>query len=114
MLEELHVFSGDVIRRNLDLFSQAYDTLDDIHRLRNLLRKCLLTEILKVEEENRDFFLRCLNETDCKLNSRSDPGFPCALIGCRYLGKRHRDYVVHLKNLILTLRTSFAIFRRSA
>ena len=97
MLEELHVFSGDVIRRNLDLFSQAYDTLDDIHRLRNLLRKCLLTEILKVEEENRDFFLRCLNETDCKLNSRSDPGFPCALIGCRYLGKRHRDYVVHLK-----------------
>ena len=62
------------IKTNLDLFSVQYDQ-DESEMLRNVLKKYLLTEILKSPEHaDSDFLKTCLNEADLALNSRKQLG----------------------------------------
>ena len=85
------------IKTNLDLFSVQYDQ-DESEMIRNVLKKYLLTEILKSPEHaNSDFLKTCLNETDLALNSRKQLGYLCVFVGCKYQGSRHHRYVMHVK-----------------
>ena len=57
-------------------------------------------EILKADSIDEDFHKTFLNETKTALSLDShevDAGYPCCLVGCRFRGERHRQYIVHLK-----------------
>ena len=91
------------IKTNLDLFSVQYDQ-DESEMIRNVLKKYLLTEILKSPEHaNSDFLKTCLNETDLALNSRKQLGYLCVFVGCKYQGSRHHRYVMHVKKACLIM-----------
>ena len=86
------------IKTHLDLFHHQYDQEEDIERLRNILKKALAEEICKsdLDDENKLFFETCLQEIRSWL-STVDTGFPCCLIGCKFTGDRHRNYVAHIR-----------------
>ena len=86
------------IKTHLDLFHHQYDQEEDIERLRNILKKALAEEICKsdLNVENKLFFETCLQEIRSWL-STVDTGFPCCLIGCKFIGDRHRNYVAHIR-----------------
>ena len=68
-------------------------------KMRNLLRKAVLEEILKNSETiDRQFYALRLHQVIDQLNLDSEiPGYPCVFIGCRYQADRHRSFVVHIK-----------------
>jgi hypothetical protein len=85
------------IKSNLDLFTQSYHQSDEIEKLRNLLKKELLVEILKSDHADKEFFSTCLEETNKLIDSVPAIGYPCVLVGCKFVGKRHTSYVMHIK-----------------
>ena len=99
LLSVVHTLDLVQVTSKLDWFSQEYNQYDDIERLRILLKKYILTEILKDERVDVELYRNCLKHCEVTLRSRSESGFPCAFIGCRHNGQRHRDYVLHLKKV---------------
>ena len=88
------------IKSKLDLFSVQFSEDDSPEKLRNLLKKSLLEEILKAEIEDRQFYEVCLNETIVSLAfaaSGRKPEYSCCLIGCKFQTERHRDYIIHIR-----------------
>ena len=87
------------IKSKLDLFSIQVPDGEDVEKLRNILKKTLLEEILKVDIEDREFYETCLKETfeQLALVTRPKTGYVCCLVGCKFRGKNHRNYVIHLK-----------------
>ena len=84
------------IKSNLDLFTQSYHQSDKIEKLRNLLKKELLVEILKSDHADKEFFSTCLEETNKLIDSVPAIGYPCVLVGCKFVGKRHTSYVMQI------------------
>ena len=102
------------LKTNLDLFSVQYDTEAESEEIRNVLKKYLLTEILKSPETlNRDFFKICLNETERVLKSRRLAGYLCVYVGCKFQGSRHHRYVMHIKKEHPNLKNTLCNFQKS-
>ena len=86
------------LRSNLDLFSHHYRLNDSIEKTRNNLKKVVLKEIVKSDSENKEFYQRCLDETNYHLSGDTrQSGYPCTLVGCQFVGKRHVLYLVHIR-----------------
>ena len=83
----------------LNLFLINVNDTEETEKMRNLLRKVVLEEILKNSETiDRDFYALRLQQVIDQLNLDSEvPGYPCVYIGCRYHADRHRSFVVHIK-----------------
>ena len=98
LFHNIHNLDLFQIKSNLDLFSVQYLHIEDTNKLRNILKKELLEEILKNDDDDREFFATCLGETVAQLAGTSEKaGYPCCLLGCKYLAKRHQYYIVHVK-----------------
>ena len=69
---------------------------DELYQMRLLLKKGLLEEILKIEVGNRDVYSDKLKEINSLLQYKAK-GYSCCLVGCRFVGDRHRQYVKHIK-----------------
>ena len=69
---------------------------DETAQIRLLLKKSLIEEILKEETEN-EVLRNQLNEINKLLNIKFK-GFGCCFVGCRYVGERHREYILHIKS----------------
>ena len=106
------------IKSNLDLFHGHYDPDEEIEVLRNILKQCLLEEICKVDlnEDDRDFFAKCTKEVEDCLEKHSDTrnsGYLCCIIGCRFVGSRHRYYVRHVKRDHPNIKSVLCNFKKS-
>ena len=79
------------IKFHLNLFSQQIQDTEGTAKLRNLLKKHLLTEIMK-SGEDQEFYRICLAETNNALNiGNKETGYRCMLVGCKFLAKRHQN-----------------------
>ena len=103
------------IKSNLDLFSHQYHQKEDIEKLRNNLKKIVLQEVLKADNDDRDFYQRCLDETiqELSLGPDREAGYPCTLVGCKFKGNRHRDYLCHIKHDHCSLKNITCNFNKS-
>ena len=103
------------IKSNLDLFSHHYHQKEDIEKLRNSLKKIVLQEVLKADNDDRDFYQRCLDETvqELSLGSARETGYPCTLVGCKFRGTRHKDYIIHIKRDHCNLKNITCNFNKS-
>ena len=85
------------IKTNLDFFSQQYMHSESLEKLRYLLKKVLLTEILKCDHVDKEIYQTCLEETNSMLGIGQETGYSCFLVGCKFWGVRHRNYIIHIK-----------------
>ena len=79
-------------------FSVTYDQNASIQKLRQLLVKYLLTEILKSNQVDKDIYSLKLQETQQYLGASADVGYSCFLVGCKFTGRDHRKYILHVKS----------------
>ena len=102
------------IKSNLDLYQVQIPEDSDTERLRNILRKTLLEEILKTNPVEKDFYTECLREAIDQLPMRTyqDAGYSCCLVGCKFISENHRKYIVHLKRSHPTLRSIVCNFKK--
>ena len=103
------------VKHYLQNFNLEFLEVEDYETLCNKLKKYLLREILKSSEINREYYESCLASVNVSLNIRSASviGYPCELLGCRFFGKRHKDYVGHLKRCHPTLDSVMCNFKKS-
>ena len=102
------------IKFHLNLFSQQIHDSEGAEKLRNFLKKHLLTEIMKSVGEDQEFYKICLAETNNALNiDNKEAGYHCMLVGCKFLAKRHQNYVQHLKKCHPSLKNVCCNFRKS-
>ena len=104
------------IKANLDNFFPNYNQSDGTEKLRLVLKKSLLEELLKFQNENSSFFQRCLNETNERLSSvggDKDVGFACCFIGCKFRAVDHRNFVIHLKKNHPNIKSIICNFRNT-
>ena len=100
LFHNIHNLDIFQVKANLDLYSYQYSQNEDGEKLRFILKKCLLEEILKTDHADRNFFQTCLRETFNHLASvglGGEVGYSCCLVGCKYQASRHRSFVFHLK-----------------
>ena len=103
------------IKQNLIKFSIEALTNENTERLRLLLKKALIEEIIKGGVVDDDFYKTCLEETSnaLSLDGQADAGYPCTLVGCRFKGERHRQYLVHLKRDHPRLKNVLCNFKKT-
>ena len=103
------------IKQNLIKFSIKALTNENTERLRLLLKKALIEEIIKGGVVDDDFYKTCLEETSnaLSLDGQADAGYPCTLVGCRFKGERHRQYLVHLKRDHPRLKNVLCNFKKT-
>ena len=88
------------IKAHLTRFSSTFLQNEDTEKLRLILKKIILEEVLKEPTVEEYFYQTCLNETNAALALGGTPvnsGYACCLVGCRFTGQRHRLYMIHLK-----------------
>lgn len=101
------------IKSNMDLFSIQYHNEEDSERLSSKLKKYLLTEILKEPGlENKTFFETCLAEARLFLSSSKETGYPCVIVGCRFQGRRHPQFIKHIKQTHPNQKNLLCNFRK--
>ena len=83
-------------------------------KLRNLLRKVVLEEILKSSDiADKSHFASRLQVVIDLLNSEGNVnGYPCAFSGCRYQADRHRSYIIHIKKCHPTMKDIECNFKK--
>ena len=69
---------------------------DKLNQMKLQLEKVLLEEILKVEVDNRNVYDERLEAT-LRLLEHKSKLYGCCLIGCRFEGNRHREYIKHIR-----------------
>ena len=84
---------------------------------KNQLKCAVLQEILKspnLNDDERDKYKVMLDTTIKLLHLKASmlKGFPCSFVGCLFRGKKHRDYVKHLKDIHPTSSTFQCGFNR--
>ena len=78
------------------------DSSVDLSTQKYSLQKGLIEEILKNENlPNKDYYENLLESTRKLLNLKSlkITGIACSFVGCFYKGKRHRNYINHMKEI---------------
>ena len=96
MFENISSLDRFQILSNLDRFSSTVQVNEDTEKLRLVLKKVLLEEIIKSKYGDQNFYITSLNEISNALaHNRSD--YSCSLVGCRFHDVLHRNYIVHLK-----------------
>ena len=75
---------------NLERMAASFSQDWDVEKLRLLLKKALLEEILKTDIDQH-LYVTCLEETLIAINEWGvvDSGYPCCILGCRYKGPEH-------------------------
>ena len=101
------------IKYNLDIFSIAYLPTENIEKLRFRLKKHLVTEILKTDVQNRQFYEECLRESNRYLCSPTEYGYHCVFVGCSFKGDRHKTFLKHIRRCHPTIRDIMCNFRKS-
>ena len=98
---------------NLERMAASFSQDWDVEKLRLLLKKALLEEILKTDIDQH-LYVTCLEETLIAINEWGvvDSGYPCCILGCRYKGPEHRNYVGHLKKNHANLKNVLCNFKR--
>ena len=78
-------------------------SVDELATQKLLLKKCLIEEILKIENlDQREDFVNMLIDVKNQLKLKtvsSERGYSCFFVGCRFIGSRHRQYINHLKRV---------------
>lgn len=98
IFENIQTFDRFELKTHLLRFSIEVNEEEETVRLRQLLKKVILEEILKSEISNTNYYSQCLKETVGQLQLVvAENGYRCAYVGCRFLGNRHKDYVRHLR-----------------
>ena len=104
----------DKLNRLLDDKFDTFEVLSECRKLKvnvdfpvdytcqkHLLQRSLLIEILKndLEKHKKNSYEKLLESTQNFLKWKQEKlkGIPCSFAGCLFRGKRHRDYVKHLK-----------------
>ena len=89
------------IKMHLDHLLLEISDSENTEKLRLLLKKTLLEEIMKTDCVDQTFYRTCLNETRSTLENMEygsiDTKYQCCYVGCRFQGDRHRNYVIHLR-----------------
>ena len=98
---------------NLDRMMVQYSPDWESEKLRLLLKKSLLEEILK-SDCDRDLYTVCLEETSAALNNwgQVDAGYLCCIIGCRFTCEKHFLYIRHLRNYHSSLKNVPCNFKK--
>ena len=107
-----------LLNDKLDTFEVLYecrklkievDYSEDNINHKYLLQKGILIELLKddLEDEKRVFYENVLTSTQNFLKWRIEKlkGIPCSFAGCLFTGKRHREYLSHLKSVHANQKT---------
>ena len=99
---------------NIARLSVNYVPEWDTEKLRLLLKQAVIEEILKTDCD-KIFYGTCLDETKVAINNwgNVETGYPCCILGCRFIGDRHRNYVLHLKKNHLNLKHVLCNFMRT-
>ena len=82
----------------LNRFLVLTNKQDDLNLMKLQLKRVLLQEILKVEVDDRDHYDERLATTLQLLEYKSKL-YGCCLIGCRFEGNGHREYVKHIRTI---------------
>ena len=85
----------------------------DTEKLILLIKKVVLEDILKTDCD-RNFYNICLSATKNSLSLWGivATGYPCCIIGCRFKGDRHRNYVQHLMKSHPNLKNVICNFKK--
>ena len=113
IVTDVHEFDILEIKCKLDFYSIQYDQDEGRERLKHLLLKFLLIEILKSDSVNKEYFSDKLQVTLDFLRLQAASGYPCFLIGCRFWSEDHRKYVRHVKRCHPTSSNIICNFRKS-
>ena len=96
-MEKIPKFDRFELKSKLFRFSISVSETEETTKMKNLLKKVVLEELLK-SNVNRDFYVKAYKEAIDQLNlGSSETGYPCCLVGCRFLGDKHLKYVRHIK-----------------
>ena len=98
---------------NLNSLSVQYSQDWECEKLRMLLKKVLLEEILKTKCDT-NLYTVCLNETNVALNNwgQVDAGYLCCIMGCRFSCDKHRMYIRHLRKNHSSLKNVLCNFKK--
>ena len=80
-----------------------------------LLQKSLILEILKINDlEDKDYYEKLLESTIKFLRWKAEKvkGYPCSFVGCLFTGRRHRNYLKHLKDIHPSQTTFCCMFKQ--
>ena len=94
ILEQVDGMDQFQVVSELDRFFVQNVRRDELNHMKLQLRRVLLEEIIKVD--NRNIYSERLQAIVKLLKHRSQL-YGCCLIGCRFEGKGHRDYVKHIR-----------------
>ena len=83
------------VTRELSRLSVQSDR-DELNYNKLLLKRALIEEILKIEDANKLHYQILLDSVLKRLDYKSQL-YGCCLNGCRFEGKRHREYIKHLR-----------------
>ena len=82
-----------------DRFSVNLNEVENFSNQKYALQKGVLEQILRVEDEDRDYYKRVLEETEQNLVKKVSRKYSCSLIGCLFQSDKHRNYLKHLKKV---------------
>ena len=98
MLENISQFDRFELKSKLHQLSVEVADNEETGTMRNLLKKAIVEELLKSNVGNKLHYQNILQVTKNQLHhAYQQKGYPCTLVGCRFIGKRHSFYVKHLK-----------------
>ena len=101
------------IKTKLIQFSINVPDNEGTEKMKNILKKVLLEEILKTDIDNKSYYSSRLKEViDYLFLGSNSEKYLCCLAGCRYHGERHRDYVMHIKRCHPNLKTILCNFKK--
>ena len=79
-------------------FSIEYGEDEDTEKMRTLLKKAVVEELLKTNISDKDSYESLLIATRRQLHfGAMEKGYGCCFAGCRFIGEKHYSYVRHVK-----------------
>ena len=112
LLRSLHHYDVIQIKTHLDYLEVEYFSNDETEYLRNLLKRHILIEILKAEDvPEKEYYVRCLQEMNL-LTEHKTSGYPCQLVGCKFVANQHSKYVLHVKKCHPNIRKVKCNFKK--
>ena len=81
-------------------FSIKYEEDEDTEKMRTLLKKAVVEELLKtnLSDKDKDSYESLLIATRRQLHfGAMEKGYGCCFAGCRFIGEKHYSYVRHVK-----------------
>ena len=114
MLDNVENMDRFELKRNLHQFSVEVCDNEETQTMKTLLKKAVVEELLKTSDGNKSNYEIILDIANSQLHyAYLEKGYKCTLVGCRYTGNKHIDYVRHVKQCHPNISDVLCNFKKS-